>query len=169
MTFKNHEPACYSEIVVRKRGFGTDANGKEILLGPLANWQVTVRRADNRWPPITKLTDGFGEATFANLPPGVYSVTEQVQTGWKPLSANPQTVVHRDCEKTEVLFNNKELAGELKVYGYKYFKAWEPPRQGSPLVGLSSWVITATLVGTDVYTTTMTNGLGHYVFPADVA
>ena len=34
------------------------------------------------------------------------------------------------------------------------------------MVGLSSWVITATLVGTDTYTTTMTNALGYYVFPA---
>jgi nucleoid-associated protein YgaU len=34
------------------------------------------------------------------------------------------------------------------------------------MVGLSSWVITATLVGTGTYTTTMTNALGYYVFPA---
>ena len=83
--FKNREPACHSKIVVQKFGYGTDAKGNEIQLGPLAGWQVTVRRADNLWPPITKLTDGSGRATFADLPPGVYSVSEQVQAGWKEM------------------------------------------------------------------------------------
>jgi len=164
--FKNREPVCRSTIVVQKLGYGTDADGNEILLGPLAGWQVTVRRADNRWPPVTKLTDGFGEATFDKLPPGVYTVSEQVQTGWEVLSDNPQTVIHRDCEETKVIFRNKELAGDLRIYGYKWFRAWEKPYKGSPMVGLSSWVVTATLVGTGTYTTTMTNALGYYVFPA---
>ena len=166
VVFKNREPVCKSKIVVQKLGYGSDAKGNEIQLGPLAGWHVTVRRADNSWPPITKMTDGSGRATFADLPPGVYSVSEQVQTGWEALSDNPQTVIHRDCEETEVMFKNKELAGDLRIYGYKWFKAQEPPYNGNPMVGLSSWVITATLVGTDVYTTTMTNALGYYVFPA---
>jgi hypothetical protein len=165
--FKNREPACGSKIVVQKYGFGTDANGKEIQLGPLAGWSVTVQRADNAYPPITKVTDGSGRAIFAGLLPGVYSVSEQVQAGWDEMDdKNPQTVIHQDCEETEVVFRNKELAGDLRVYGYKWFQAWYKPLKGSPMVGLSSWVITATLVGTDTYTTTMTNGLGYYEFPA---
>ncbi len=165
--FKNREPACGSKIVVQKYGFGTDANGKEIQLGPLAGWSVTVQRADNAYPPITKVTDGSGLAIFAGLPPGVYSVSEQVQAGWDEMDdKNPQTVIHQDCEETEVVFRNKELAGDLRIYGYKWFQAWYKPLKGSPMVGLSSWVITATLVGTDTYTTTMTNGLGYYEFPA---
>ena len=166
VVFKNREPACHSKIVVQKLGYGVDAKGTEIQLGPLAGWHVTVRRADNWWPPITKMTDGSGRATFGDLPPGVYSVSEQVQPGWEALGDKTQTVIHRDCEETEVIFKNKELAGDLRVYGYKYFKGWEPPYNGYPMVGLSSWVITATLVGTDVYTTTTTNALGYYVFPA---
>ena len=47
LIFKNHEPACYGEIIVQQRGFGTDANGNDIQLGPLAGWRVTVQRADN--------------------------------------------------------------------------------------------------------------------------
>ena len=90
-----------------------------------------------------------------------------MQTGWDEMDdKNPQTVIHQDCEETEVVFRNKELAGDLRIYGYKWFQAWYKPLKGSPMVGLSSWVITATLVGTDTYTTTMTNALGYYVFPA---
>jgi hypothetical protein len=164
--FKNREPACGGKIIVRKLGFGTDLAGTEIELGPVAGWKVTVRRTDNTLPPITKVTDGAGEAVFAGLAPGVYSVSEAVQAGWDEMDdANPQTVIHRDCEETEVVFRNKELAGELKIHGYKWFKAWEKPLKGSPMVGLSSWVITATLVGTETYTTTTTNALGYYVFP----
>ena len=51
----------------------------------------------------------MGQATFAGLPPGVYSVSEQVQAGWEAVSDNPQTVIHQDCEETEVDFKNKEL------------------------------------------------------------
>ena len=118
------------------------------------------------------MTDGSGRAIFAGLPPGVYSVSEQVQAGWDEMDdKNPQTVIlttttDQDCEETEVIFRNKELAGDLRIYGYKWFQAWYKPLKGSPMVGLSSWVITATLVGTDTYTTTMTNGLGYYEFPA---
>jgi hypothetical protein len=166
VVFKNREPVCHSKIVVLKLGYGSDTKGNEIQLGPLAGWHVTVRRADNWWPPITKMTDGAGRATFDDLPPGVYSVSEQVEPGWEAMGDYPQTVIHRDCEETEVIFKNKELAGDLRIYGHKYFKAWEPPYAGYPMVGLSSWVITATLVGTEFYTTTTTNALGYYVFPA---
>ncbi len=161
--FKNLEPPCQSEIDVQKFGFGVDAAGKEVQLGPLAGWKVTVSRADNTMLPITKFTDGSGKATFGNLPPGVYSVAEQVQVGWEAMSDNPQTVVHRDCEITTVRFDNKEVKGELKISGRKLFLAWTPPYVGT-VVGLPGWVITATLVGTDVATTTATDALGNYVF-----
>lgn len=165
VVFKNREPACTSEIVVEKLGFGTDAEGTEIQLGPLAGWKVTVVRADHTWPPITKVTDGSGRATFSGLKPGVYIVSEHLQVGWESMDEDTsQTVIHRNCESSEVLFRNKEVTGELKIQGYKLFKAWEPPYKGHP-VGLSGWVITATLVGTDIMTTTVTDALGHYIFP----
>jgi hypothetical protein len=59
------------------------------------------------------------------------------------------------------------LAGELKIYGYKLFKGWEAPYKTYPLAGLSSWVITSTLVGTDREITTTTNALGFYEFTED--
>jgi len=161
--FKNLEPPCKSEIDVQKYGYGLDVNGKEIQLGPLAGWQVTVSRADNTMLPITKVTDGQGKATFTNLPPGVYTVQETVQAGWEAMSDNPQTVIHKDCEVTPVRFENKELKGELSISGRKLLKAWEPPYQGT-VVGLPGWVITATLVGTDVMTSTVTDALGNYTF-----
>ena len=167
VVFKNREPVCKSTIVVEKLGFGTDAQGNEVQLGPLAGWKVTVTRADNTRPPITKVTDGSGLASFDELAPGVYTVYEHMQPGWEALSDNPQTVIHRDCETTDVVFRNKETTGDLTIYGYKLLKAWEAPYRGYP-VGLSGWVITATLVGTDVVTTTTTNGIGAYTFSQDM-
>jgi LysM repeat protein len=73
-------------------------------------------------------------------------------------------VVHRDCETTTVRIENMEVQGKLKISGRKLFKAWTPPYKGT-VVGLPGWVITATLVGTDVKTTTQTDALGNYVFP----
>jgi hypothetical protein len=166
VVFKNREPACKSEIIVHKLGFGRDAQGAEVQLGPLAGWKVTVTRADNAMPPITKVTDGMGNATFSNLPPGVYKVSEQVPAGWEAMDDNPQTVVHVDCETTTVTFRNREVQGELFIYGRKLFKAWVPPYKGQ-LVGLADWEITAQLVGTDTMTSTVTNALGEYEFTAD--
>jgi len=164
VVFKNLEPLCKSEIDVQKVGYGVNADGKEVMLGPLAGWSVTVKRADNTMTPITKVTDGLGKATFKGLPPGVYTVSEKVLVGWEAMNDNPQTVIHRDCETTPVRFENKEVQGTLKISGRKLFKAWTAPYAGT-VVGLPGWVITATLVGTDVATTTQTDALGNYVFP----
>jgi hypothetical protein len=164
VVFKNREPVCKSKIEVQKVGYGTDADGKEVMLGPLAGWSVTVSRADGMMTPITKVTDGLGKAIFAGLPPGVYTVKETVQAGWEVRGDNPRTVIHRDCETTPVRIENKEVQGKLKISGRKLFKAWTPPYKGT-VVGLPGWVITATLVGTDVSTTTQTDALGNYVFP----
>ena len=164
VVFKNLEPPCKSKIEVQKVGYGMDAEGKEIMLGPLAGWKVTVSRADGTMTPITKVTDGLGKAVFAGLPPGVYKVKETVQVGWEVKGDNPQTVIHRDCETTPVRIENVEVQGKLKISGRKLFKAWVPPYKGT-VVGLPGWVMTATLVGTDVMTTTVTDALGNYVFP----
>jgi hypothetical protein len=165
VVFKNLEPPCHSEIDVQKVGWGTGAKGEDVELGPLAGWSVTVSRADGKMTPITKHTDGFGKAIFKDLPPGVYVVTESVQSGWEAVSDNPQTVIHKDCETTSVRFDNKELNGDLKISGRKLFKAWVPPYQGT-VVGMPGWVMTATLVGSDpeVAITTTTDALGNYTF-----
>ena len=163
VVFKNLEPACKSKIEVQKVGYGTDADGKEVMLGPLAGWKVTVSRADGTMTPVTKVTDGLGKAIFAGLPPGVYKVQETVQVGWKVIGDNPQTVIHRDCETSQVRLENMEVQGKLKISGRKLFQAWVPPYKGT-VVGLPGWVMTATLVGTEVTTTTATDALGNYVF-----
>jgi hypothetical protein len=178
IVFKNREPQCYGSITVTKTGFGTDSNGDEAALGTLAGWKVTVSRADNTMPPITKVTDGSGTAVFEGLWPGVYKVTETVQTGWEVVGDNPVVVVVAlnpeadSCDEVEVSFQNKELIGDLKITGKKLFKAWEPPYKGT-LVGLAGWGITATLVGTEdfdipVQVSTTTNALGEYKFSMDV-
>jgi LysM repeat protein len=163
--FKNLEPVCYASITVEKNGLGTDANGGQVWLGPLAGWHITLSRADGAMTPVTMATDGTGKVVFKNLKPGVYNVKETVQPGWEAISPNPQQVIIRDCESARVLFENLEVVGKLQISGTKYFRAWVPPYQGVT-VGLSGWHITATLKGTNpsVYVTTTTDALGNYRF-----
>jgi hypothetical protein len=169
IVFKNREPACHPKIVVTKVGYGHNANGELEALGTLAGWKFTVSRADKTDPPVTKSTAGDGRVVFDHLRPGVYKVTETVQSGWKvrtETTQNPSTVILMDCETVEVTFENVELIGQLRIYGHKWFKAWEKPYKGT-LVGLSGWTITAKLVGTDVTTSTVTDALGAYEFTAE--
>jgi len=166
VVFKNRQPACKGAITVEKTGLGRDANGGLVWLGPLAGWQITLSRYDGHMYPVTKVTDASGKVTFDGLLPGVYKVQEHVQVGWKPVSDNPQTVVLSGCDPVTVLFENEEIAGQLTISGKKYFRAWVPPYAGHD-VGLSGWVITATLKGTDIYTTTKTDAFGNYLFTAD--
>ncbi len=163
IVFKNREPVCYSDIVVTKLGHGTDAKGEDVVMGPIAGWKFTLKRVGGGMAPITKETDGSGVVTFKDVKPGVYTVTEEEKVGWASSEDNPQTVVHRDCQVDQVTFNNVETQGELRIYGKKLFRAWEEPYRGE-LVGLSGWVITATLLGTDINTTTTTDALGKYEF-----
>jgi LysM repeat protein len=167
--FKNLEPPCKAKIEVYKLGYGTDPNGGEVFLGPLAGWKVTLARADNAMPPTTKGTDGMGKVTFDKLYPGVYKITEEVQKGWEALGDETVTVVIQDCEEVSVTFENKEITGDLRIYGHKYFKAWEKPYKGDH-VGLAGWKMTATLVGSDpeIYVETTTNALGEYEFTEDM-
>ena len=148
MIFKNLEPVCYATITVEKNGLGTNANGGQEWLGPLAGWHITLSRPDGAMYPVTMATDGTGKVVFKNLKPGVYSVKETVQPGWEAVSPNPQQVIIRDCENARVLFENLEVVGKLQISGTKFFRAWVPPYQGKT-VGLSGWGITATLKGTN--------------------
>lgn len=163
IVFKNREPVCHPSITVTKWGYGTNADGGQEPLGTLAGWKFTVSRADKTMTAITQVTGGDGRAVFNNLRPGVYKVTETVQKGWEVIGDNPVTVVLVDCENVELNFQNQELIGDLRIYGTKWFKAWEKPYKGT-LIGLPGWQITATLVGTDDAVTTFTNALGEYEF-----
>lgn len=164
IVFKNREPACHPSITVTKVGYGTNNLGERENLGTLAGWKFTVSRADGTAPSITKTTGGDGTALFDNLLPGVYKVTETVQTGWEVLTDNPTTVVLMDCEEIGVTFENRESIGDLRIYGTKWFQAWEKPYKGT-VIGLAGWAITATLVGVDdTSATTVTDALGNYEF-----
>jgi hypothetical protein len=166
VVFKNLEPVCYATITVEKSGFGTNDKGNEEWLGPLAGWHITLSRPDGAMAPITMATDGTGKVVFNNLKPGVYHVKETLQPGWEAISDNPQQVIITDCENERVLFENLEVVGKLQISGTKFFRAWVPPYQGKT-VGLSGWVITATLKGTSnptVQISTVTDALGNYSF-----
>ncbi|MEA3337727.1 MAG: SpaA isopeptide-forming pilin-related protein [Chloroflexota bacterium] len=166
--FKNRQPACKGEIEVEKIGWGRDASGRLIPLGPLAGWKIVLSRYDGNMHPISGYTDASGKVTFSGLYPGVYQVKEYVQPGWKPMSDNPQTVVLSGCDTESVTFENVETTGDLSIRGRKLYKAWVPPFKGQ-IVGLSGWKITATLKGSDPERTveTTTNALGEYEFSAE--
>ncbi len=166
IVFKNREPVCHPKIIVTKLGYGTNSDGGKEPLGTIAGWKFTVSRADGTATSIVKTTSGDGRAVFDGLYPGVYKVTETVQSGWKVLGNNPITVSLMDCETVEATFENQELIGTLKISGTKWFEAWEKPYKGT-LVGLPGWVITATLVGTETSVSTSTDALGQYVFTQD--
>lgn len=117
--FKNLIPVCHASITVEKNGLGTNANGGQEWLGPLAGWHITLSRPDGAMAPVTRVTDGTGKVTFSNLRPGVYNVTETVQPGWVAVSPNPQQVIIRDCENARVLFENLEVTGKLQISGTK--------------------------------------------------
>jgi len=163
IVFKNLKPACYSKIIVRKVGYGASPEGGEVQLGPLAGWEIVLKRADGYGGAAEATTDASGTATFDGLKPGVYKVYEKVQPGWEVVGDNPLTVVHMDCETTNVVFNNREVKGKLWIYGTKWYKPAEKLTKGG-LIGLSGWEITAKLLGTDQMVSTYTDGLGRYKF-----
>ena len=72
------------------------------------------------------------------------------------------------CTITNSYITNSDTrpvpVARVRITGKKLYVAWEGPYKGG-LVGLSGWVITATLVGAETieYTTT-TNALGEYEF-----
>jgi LysM repeat protein len=164
VVFKNKQPPCTAKIIVEKVGLGRDANGDLVWLGPLAGWQIRVSRADGTMHPVTKVTDGSGQVTFDGLHPGVYVIEEHVQKGWKSVSPNPQHRVLKDCETVRVLFENEEIKGRLIIDGHKLYKTWSGPANG---LGLSGWKMTATLMGTEAMTSTVTDALGYYMFDFD--
>ncbi len=133
IVFKNREPVCYSDIVVTKIGHGTDAKGEDVQMGPISGWKFTLKRVGGGMAPITKETDGSGMVTFADVKPGVYTVTEEEKVGWEASEDNPQTVQHRDCVVDQVTFNNVETQGELRIYGKKLLRPGKSPTRASSL------------------------------------
>ncbi len=166
VVFKNREPVCHPKIIVTKAGYGTNADWKDEYLGVLPGFKFTVSRADNAYPPITKVTSGDGRAVFDGLYPGVYKVTETVPAGWEVIGDNPVTVTLVDCETVDVPFTDKELINQLKITGKKTFQAWVKPYKNVP-VGLDGWEITAELIGVGTKIATQTNVLGEYEFTYD--
>ncbi|MER2598260.1 MAG: SpaA isopeptide-forming pilin-related protein [Caldilineales bacterium] len=163
--FKNLEPVCYASVTVYKHGLGTNAKGEQEFLGPLTGWKITLSRPDGTMATQSAMTDGSGKVVFGDLKPGVYKVEETVQPGWEAVTDNPQKFILAACEDKEIVMENLEVAGHLKISGTKYFQAWVEPYVGKS-VGLSGWVITATLKDAEpaVAITTVTDALGQYAF-----
>ncbi len=84
-----------------------DRNGNGVHNPPieigLAGWNFNF----NPGPPNPVTTGASGSICFTVPAPGTYTVTEQVQPGWTPTTANPQTVAVQPGQLLNLNFGNK--------------------------------------------------------------
>ena len=74
--------------------------------GLLGGWQFEV--FDSGGNLVTTLTSSEQDASCTELPPGDYTVQEQVQQGWVVTTPNPQTVTVSSGSTTTVAFGNQQ-------------------------------------------------------------
>ena len=123
---------------------------------PVPGWTVRATLAIPGGPQYTAVTDGYGRFTFSGLTAGTWTLTQDLQEGWQPVTPPTfdVTVDGKAGPCAQVRFKNERL---VTVIGKK-----TECKYG---MGLAGWVIEAIspLVGAPVLTTT-TNGLGQYQF-----
>ena len=86
---------------------GTKVNAAYAGLG---GWTIRVRLSDEAEPVYTRVTDASGRFRFDNLPWGTYTLWEEMQTGWEPLSpAQFNVTLAQTGPCIEVRFRNRLL------------------------------------------------------------
>jgi hypothetical protein len=124
----------------------------------LPMWNITVMN-DDTGETWHEWTDGTGYFQVCGLPMGDYTVWEELQAGWKPISP-PELSVTLDASDDEivaiVVFVNKQVERDICIDGYK--------KDSYDGAGLPNWQIK--LIDTDgnVVATTITDGTGYYRF-----
>jgi YVTN family beta-propeller protein len=75
----------------------------------LPNWVIHARPRDAAGPTLTAVTDGSGHFHFANLPVGFWTVWEEIQPGWAPVTAPIFDVeLQPGSQCIEVRFKNRQ-------------------------------------------------------------
>lgn len=87
----------------------------------LENWKITVRN-DATGDEFTEETDETGYFQFENLPMGTWTVSEEMQTGWVPVTPSEFVVdVTEQYECEHVRFKNKTEFACVDVYKLDYY------------------------------------------------
>lgn len=74
----------------------------------LSGWTIRARLSDEAEPLYTSVTDASGRFRFDNLPWGVYTMWEEMQPGWEPLSPPQFNVTLAQTGRCiEVRFRNR--------------------------------------------------------------
>jgi len=124
----------------------------------LPMWNITVGNDDtgeswHRW------TDGTGFFQVCGLPMGDYTVWEEMQVGWKPVSP-PKLSVTLEASDDEivaiVVFVNKQVERDICIDGYK--------KDAYDGAGLPNWQIKLLDTAGNLLATTTTDGTGYYSF-----
>ncbi len=123
---------------------------------PVPGWTVHAALALPGGPQYTTVTDARGRFVFSGLVAGTWTLSQDLQEGWQPVTPATfeVTVDGRAGPCAQVRFKNERL---VTVIGKK-----TECKQG---MGLAGWVISAIphLPGGQVITAT-TNGLGQFQF-----
>jgi uncharacterized repeat protein (TIGR01451 family) len=99
---------CRAEICVEKFN-DLDGDGqKDPNEPPLFGWKFDIK--DSQGNTVGTVTTDKEKAACRLVPaPGMYTVTEQVQSGWMPTTPNPQTVTVQPGQTVNLTFGNKEV------------------------------------------------------------
>ncbi|MBU1880134.1 MAG: carboxypeptidase regulatory-like domain-containing protein, partial [Chloroflexi bacterium] len=123
---------------------------------PVPGWTVRATLSTTGGPQYTAVTDQNGKFVFGGLSAGTWTLTQDLQEGWQPVTASTfdVTVSGSAGPCSVVRFKNERL---VTVIGTK-----TECKYG---LGLAGWTITAIhqIPGGQVLTAT-TNGLGQYQF-----
>jgi len=126
----------------------------------LPMWNITVQNVAtsqtwHRW------TDGTGYFQVCGLPMGDYLVWEEMQTGWKPVTA-PEVEVTLEASEEDVIamvvFVNAQVPRDICIDGYK--------RDGFDGAGLPNWQVRLLDTAGNQVAVTNTDGTGYYRFGA---
>jgi hypothetical protein len=102
---------------------------------PLPGWKIEVRRANGSLA-ASNTTDGTGYVKFSNLPPGPYTVVEEMRIGWEPVESTSYHVTVQGGDACEIVeFVNIQAPPSFCIEGRKI--------DTNGKVGIPGWKITA--------------------------
>jgi LysM repeat protein len=125
----------------------------------LAGWNITVETESGKHSQHT-FTDGTGYYLFDGLPMGKYTVYEEQQTGWIPVTPTKYEIELKPSDEQVCArvrpFVNKQVPRDICIDGYKLDKIDD--------VGLPDWPVEAKNLATGAVLETTTDGVGYFRF-----
>jgi hypothetical protein len=160
INFGNHQPAgVYGHKFWDQNGNGSHEPGEP----GLANWPITLEGSGLL---SSTITNGYGQYEFTGLPPGGYTVTEQVPAGWTqtlPVSPTYYTFPYVPFQVITNLDFGNQPNGVGEIAGTKFHDLDGDGVQDANEPGLAGWTIY--IAGSYYTTMTVTGDQGHYSVP----